>query len=80
MRAHAKPLFLRTASFSNPFSDFKKENAKPNVSALKSVFGFRVRLQIRNPDFPIERTLRVRMFVKSTVSYAITMKAMNIKM
>ena len=42
-----------------------QQNPKTDISALKSVFGFRVRLQIRNPDFqnlnpdfPIERTLR----------------------
>ena len=44
-------------SFSYPFrisqSNGKKENPKTNIAALKSVFGFRVRLQIRNPDFKI---------------------------
>ena len=29
----------------------KNENSKPDIAALKPVFGFRVRLQIRNPDF-----------------------------
>ena len=42
-------------SFSNPFSDFqsngKNENPKTDISALKSVFEFRVSLQIRNQDF-----------------------------
>ena len=52
-RARARPLF------SNPFSDFpvereKNENPKTDISALKSVFGFHVRFQIRNPDFKIE--------------------------
>ena len=40
-------------SFSNPFSDSqsngKIETSKTDISALKSVFGFRVRLQIRYP-------------------------------
>ena len=44
-------------SFSNPFSDSqsngKIETSKTDISALKSVFGFRVLLQIRNPDFKI---------------------------
>ena len=41
--------------FSNPFSDFprkkkngKKGNPRTDILALKSFFGFRVRLQIRN--------------------------------
>ena len=34
-------------------SNGKNENPKTDISALKSVFGFRVRLQIRNPDFKI---------------------------
>ena len=42
---------------SNPFSDFpkngKKGNSRPDISVLKSVFRFRVRLQIQNPDFKI---------------------------
>ena len=56
MRAHARPLFLRTVFqilFRISQSNGKKENPKTNISALKSVFGFRVRLQIRNPDFKI---------------------------
>ena len=31
----------------------KKGNERTDISALKSVFRFRVRLQIRNPDFEI---------------------------
>ena len=68
MRARARPLFLRTVFqilFRISQSNGKNENPKTDISALKSVFGFRVRLQIRNPDFqnlnpdfPIERTLR----------------------
>ena len=68
MRAPARPLFLRTVFqilFRISQSNGKNENPKTDISALKSVFGFRVRLQIRNPDFqnlnpdfPIERTLR----------------------
>ena len=34
-------------------SNGKNENPKTAISALKSVFGFRVPLQIRNPDFKI---------------------------
>ena len=34
-------------------SNAKNENPKTDISALKSVFGFRVRLQIRNPDYKI---------------------------
>ena len=56
MRAHAGPLFLKTAFqifFRISESNGKKENPKANVSALKSalIFRFRVRLQIRNLDF-----------------------------
>ena len=68
MRARARPLFLRTVFqilFRISQSNGKNENPKTDISALKSVFGFRVRLQIRNPDFqnlnpyfPIERTLK----------------------
>ena len=54
MRARAIPLLLRTV-----FQILKNENQKTDISALKSVFGFRVRLQNLNPDFPIERTLRI---------------------
>ena len=57
MRARAKPLFLRTVFqilFRISQSNGKNENPKTDISALKSVFGFRVRLQIRNPDFKIE--------------------------
>ena len=67
MRARARPLFLRTVFqilFRISQSNGKNENQKTDISALKSVFGFRVQLQIRNPDFqnlnpdfPIERTL-----------------------
>ena len=67
MRARARPLFLRTVFqilFRISQSNGKNENPKTDISALKSVFGFRVRLEIRNPDFenlnpdfPIERTL-----------------------
>ena len=70
MRARARPLFLRTVFqilFRISQSNGKDENRKTDISALKSVVGFRVRLQIRNPDFqnrnpdfPIERTLRGR--------------------
>ena len=56
MRARARPLFLRTV-FQILFQIFqsngKNENPKRDISALKAVFGFRVRLQIRNPDFKI---------------------------
>ena len=68
MRARARPLFLRTVSqilLRISQSNGKNENPKTDISALKSVFGFRVRLEIRNPDFenlnpdfPIERTLK----------------------
>ena len=67
MRARARPLFLRTVFqilFRISQSNGKNENPKTDILALKSVFGFRVRLEIRNPDFenlnpdfPIERTL-----------------------
>ena len=56
MRVHARPLFLRTVFqilFRISQSNGKKENPKTNIAALKSVFGFRVRLQIRNLDFKI---------------------------
>ena len=56
MLAHARPLFLRTVFqifFRISQSNGRKENPKPNVSALKSVSRFRVRLQIRNLDFKI---------------------------
>ena len=66
MRARARALFLRTVFqilFRISQSKGKNEDPKTDISALKSVFGFRVRLQIRNPDFqnrnpdfPIERT------------------------
>ena len=72
-------------SFSNPFSDFpierKNENPKTDISALKSVFGFRVRLEIRNPDFenlnpdfPIERTLNATFAVSATGQSKIRLK------
>ena len=67
MRARARPLFLRTVFqilLRISQSNGKNENSKTDISALKSVFGFRFRLEIRNPDFenlnldfPIERTL-----------------------
>ena len=66
MRARARLLFLRTVFqilLRISQSNGKNENPKTDISALKSVFGFRVRLEIRNPDFenlnqdfPIERT------------------------
>ena len=40
-------------SFSNPFCGFPNRTVKTDISALKSVLGFRVRLQIRNPDSKI---------------------------
>ena len=53
MRACARPLFLRVFQilFRISQSNGKSENPKTDISALKSVFGFRVRFQIRNPDF-----------------------------
>ena len=64
MLARARPLFLRTVfqilfRISKKKKNGKKGNPRTDISALKSVFGFPVRLQIRNPDFPIERTLKV---------------------
>ena len=69
MRARARPLFLRTVFqilLRISQSKGKNENPKTDISALKSVFGFRLRLEIRNPDFenlnpdfPIKRTLKV---------------------
>ena len=66
MRARARPLFLRTVFqilFRISQWNGKNENPKTDISALKSVFGFRVPLEIRNPDFenlnpvfPIKRT------------------------
>ena len=56
MRARARLLFLRTVFqilFRICQSNGKNENPKTGISALKSVFGFRVRLQIRNLDFKI---------------------------
>ena len=56
MRAQARPLILRTVFqilFRISQSNGEKGNPKTDISALKSVFGFRVRLQIRNPDFKI---------------------------
>ena len=58
LRATCKTAFLKD-SFLNSFFGFpqktkkKKEIPRTNISALKSVFGFRVRLQIQNPDFKI---------------------------
>ena len=69
MRVRARLLFLRTVFqilFWISQSNGKNENPKTDISALKSIFGFRVRLQIRNPDFQnlnpdfsIDRTLNV---------------------
>ena len=66
MRARARPLFLKTVFqilLRISQSNGKNENPKTDISALNSVSGFRVRLEIRNPDFenlnpdfPIERT------------------------
>ena len=56
MCAHARPLFLRTVFqilFLISQSNGKNENPKTDISALKSVFGFCVWLQIRNLDFKI---------------------------
>ena len=53
------PLFAKyacackTAVLKDNQSNGKNENPKTDISALKSVFRFRVRLQIRNPDFKI---------------------------
>ena len=69
MRARARPLFLIKGQFFESFFYYfpverKKGNSATDISALKSVFRFRVRFQIRNPnfnlnpDFPIERTLK----------------------
>ena len=49
---------VRKDSFSNPFFGFpirtvKRKVQKKKILALKYVFGFCVRLQIRNPDFKI---------------------------
>ena len=56
-RARARPLFLRTV-FQSFFlisqSNGQNENPKTDISALKSVSGFHVRFQIRNPDFKIK--------------------------
>ena len=60
LRATCKTAVLNN-SFSNSFFGFpqktkkkkKKETPRINISAKKSVFGYRVRLQIRNPDFKI---------------------------
>ena len=54
MRARARPLFVRKVFqilFRISQSNCKGENLKIDISALKSVFGFCVRSQIRNPDF-----------------------------
>ena len=56
MRARARPLFLTTVFqilLRISPSNGKNENPKTDILGLKSVFGFRVRLQIRNPDFKI---------------------------
>ena len=60
MRARVRPLFLRTvfkSFFRISQSNGKNENPKTDISALKAVFGFRFRLQIRNPDFKIENQI-----------------------
>ena len=56
MRARARLLFLRAVFpilFRISQSNGKNKNPNTDILALKSVFGFRVRLQIRNPDFKI---------------------------
>ena len=56
MRTPARPLFLRTVFhilFRISQSNSKNENPKTDSSAWKSVFEFRVWLQIRNPNFKI---------------------------
>ena len=56
MRVRARLLFLRTVFqilFPISQSNGKNENPKTDISALKSVFRFRIQLQIRNPDFKI---------------------------
>ena len=56
-RARARPLFFKSfVSSDSPPPQKKKEkkgNERTDISTLKSVFRFRVRLQIRNPDFEI---------------------------
>ena len=73
MRARARPLFLRTVFqilFRISQSNGKNENPKTDISALKSVFGIRIRLEIRNPDFPIERTPSIHCHVIFTCARA----------
>ena len=56
MRAYARPLFVKTVYqilFWISHSNSKEESPKKKILALKYVFGFRVRLQIRNLDFKI---------------------------
>ena len=56
MRVRARPLLLRTVFqilFWISQSNGKNENPKTDISALKSVLGFCVRLQIQNQDFKI---------------------------
>ena len=56
MRERRRPLFLRTVFqilFRIYRSNGKKGNSKTDISALKSVFRFRVQFQIRNQDFKI---------------------------
>ena len=57
VRVRARPLFLRTVFQINFFrisqSNGKNANPKTDISASKSIFGFRVPLQIRNADFKI---------------------------
>ena len=56
MRARARPLFLRTDSFKSLFGFPKRtvnRKSKHRFLSVDIVFGFRVLLQIRNPDFKI---------------------------
>ena len=56
-RARARPLFFKSFVSSDPPPPKKKKEKKGNertdISTLKSVLRFRVRLQIRNPHFEI---------------------------
>ena len=44
---------------------------RDDISALKYVFGLRVRLQIRNPDFPVEGTVCVLSKIRLLICYTI---------
>ena len=61
MRERARPLFLRTVFqilFRISQKNGKKGNPRTGISALKSFFGFRVRLQIRSTvEAPLTDTL-----------------------